>query len=996
MDQPTFTAALGMVALLLLGNAAVVVARAPAPEADVASAVAVPVVDVIGAAPTSEGFDASAFRDPPPAARPTAFWFLNDELDHAELAQQLTDIADQGFSQVIVHAREGLGGSYGASEEATYLSEEWFEAVRLVLNGARALGLTVLLYDELNWPSGQAGGRVLGGGSVGDVQLEPAPDLVAKVAVPVVLDVTGPHPVAWRPAAAAQDRPIVVSALPVVGDAACAERDRPAAGARLDGRRAVALSPDAADGVVRWDAPPGRWCLVALVQRPLDYRPEREQDRPYVDLLDPRVAQRVLATTHAEYVRRFPEHVGTTIRGFYNDEPGFYGNLGNGRGDAAAEGSIPWTPGLRAWLRDRTGTDLARDLPALWFDVGDRTTTTRVAWSHALQRRWVESYLRPLHDWAAGHGLAIVANPVREEDLGDHRLAGGGSLYRVLRWYQVPGMDTIDALDLESVTPKVVSSAAHVFSRPRTLAEAFGAFGWDLTFGEMRRVATWQAVGGVDLLNQHALYQSIDGERADDSPPPQSSQSQLWPWMPQWISYVGRLHAPAVAARAVNPIAVLYPTSALAAEGTPLEERGVLGNSPALAPVDDAWRDTGLDLMAAQLDFDYVDEQVLAGDPAFGVQPRVADAVLRIGDGAYTALVWPRPTVLSLEAVATAARFVASGGTLVAVGPFPEREARGRDAELRVRLEELFRAATAHTVASGSDLDDVLREAVEPDVLLDPGTPHVRVRHVRRGGEDAWLLVNTSAKRVRLRASVAAVGIPELWDVGSGTTRIAPGFDADGERLVVPVDLAAHGAVWLVVRPGSPDAVPHVTSTSAGVVVAVDPAAAQVHVERGGRVSIRARAAGVALAGTAEAADVPAALTLDGSWTTRIGGGAPAQRLLGSWTDVAPRHSGSATYERAVTVPRGWLGDGVRVELDLGAVHDIAEVEVNGVRLPALLWSPHRLDVTDALAEGANHVRVTVTNTQENARGARTLPSGLLGPVRLVPSRIVTVPLRPA
>ena len=67
--------------------------------------------------------------------------------------------------------------------------------------------------------------------------------------------------------------------------------------------------------------------------------------------------------------------------------------------------------------------------------------------------------------------------------------------------------------------------------------------------------------------------------------------------------------------------------------------------------------------------------------------------------------------------------------------------------------------------------------------------------------------------------------------------------------------------------------------------------------------------------------------------------------------------------------------------LDLGEVHDLATVTVNGTAFPAALWHPYTLDVTPALRAGPNTIDVRVTNTLANSRN-RILPSGLLGPVR--------------
>ena len=93
------------------------------------------------------------------------------------------------------------------------------------------------------------------------------------------------------------------------------------------------------------------------------------------------------------------------------------------------------------------------------------------------------------------------------------------------------------------------------------------------------------------------------------------------------------------------------------------------------------------------------------------------------------------------------------------------------------------------------------------------------------------------------------------------------------------------------------------------------------------------------------------------------------------------------------------------MDLDLGEVHDVAEVWINGKKAATLLLRPYRLDVTQYLQAGDNHLEVIVTNTLRNrlvgdgAAGDPSfvifknrmfyLPSGMIGPVRIIPRREV-------
>jgi len=127
---------------------------------------------------------------------------------------------------------------------------------------------------------------------------------------------------------------------------------------------------------------------------------------------------------------------------------------------------------------------------------------------------------------------------------------------------------------------------------------------------------------------------------------------------------------------------------------------------------------------------------------------------------------------------------------------------------------------------------------------------------------------------------------------------------------------------------------------------------------------------------------------------------------LGSWTWTGlTSFSGEATYEKRFQLDPSLVGK--HIELDLGRVGVTAEVWVNEKRVGERVWEPYRLEITEDLHPGENHLRIAVTNSDSNRRAdedamryreKKELPggraavymeslslSGLLGPVALVP-----------
>ncbi|MEO6286515.1 MAG: glycosyl hydrolase [Dyadobacter sp.] len=153
-----------------------------------------------------------------------------------------------------------------------------------------------------------------------------------------------------------------------------------------------------------------------------------------------------------------------------------------------------------------------------------------------------------------------------------------------------------------------------------------------------------------------------------------------------------------------------------------------------------------------------------------------------------------------------------------------------------------------------------------------------------------------------------------------------------------------------------------------------------------------------------------------GDWklTFQEGRGAPAQatlNVLASLSDNADPgikyFSGTATYENTITLHA--VSKDASYVLDLGNVKNIAEVTVNGKSVGTAWKKPYRIDITGAVKAGSNAVSVKVTNLWVNRligdaqpgvtnkitfttmpfykADSPLLPSGLLGPVRVMEAK---------
>ncbi len=80
------------------------------------------------------------------------FWSWNDKLEAEELCRQIEIMKKNGIEGFFMHARGGL--------ITEYMSEDWFEKIKVCLDKADELGMQAWAYDENGWPSGFANGLV--------------------------------------------------------------------------------------------------------------------------------------------------------------------------------------------------------------------------------------------------------------------------------------------------------------------------------------------------------------------------------------------------------------------------------------------------------------------------------------------------------------------------------------------------------------------------------------------------------------------------------------------------------------------------------------------------------------------------------------------------------------------------------------------------------------------------------------------------------------------
>ncbi|MET0235395.1 MAG: glycosyl hydrolase [Kibdelosporangium sp.] len=723
-----------------------------------------------------------------------------------------------------------------------------------------------------------------------------------------------------------------------------------------------------------WDAPAGQWQVDLFTVRPLVQGGGPRYN--YLDLLDDEAVTLFLDAVPGEYLRRFPWAAGGVLRGFADDEPFL----------ASADGpfnTVPWSGSLDGELA-RLGAKPGVALTTVHDDLGPDGLRLRGLFWRAVSNRFASAYYKRQGEWMTRHGVQFISNPLWDEYGPGEQLRSSGNMNTTNQWAQVPGTDLIFdhyQLGYHRTLSRWPASTAHQLGLDRVYLEAMGGTGWQVTPALTRAVIGAFAARGV---NHTLLHASFTDSGQIVYPPPFQPVNPWWDVSAPLNEWIGRLME-ACRAPAMAHTALLQPQRAVET----YQDTATMGR------IDAAFTAAAHALEDVQVDFDFVDEGALDSDPALVAHARPSGPRLVVGRQEYRIVVLPQTPVLALGAAETLIGFVRGGGTLIAIGELPTQEAGGDHAALRGALARLFTGERSATrAATPAEAATAVVTAGGAAAILSPSVADVRVLRLERGGERAFVLTNERAAAVEVTATFPVTGVPEIWDPDAGTVVPAGVWQTGNRDTAVSLRLEPK-ATQLVVFRVAREPVHAVSSTAPVQRVRIDGrnAIATVRVTAPGLVTVAATDGRRRYQGSTTVTDALAAIPLDGDWLFRFDrAGAPtAARPLGSWTTVDSSHSGSAWYEKTIVLDAG-LPAGRRWILDLGEVHDVAEVVVNGSATGSRLWSPYLVDVTAALRPGGNVIRVRVTNTGANARG-QVLPSGLLGPVLLRPDRLVDVTL---
>jgi hypothetical protein len=675
--------------------------------------------------------EAAANFKTPPREYGAIRWLTNGgEITRARIVSDLDLCLANGVFVVNI--------GWGSRLKPKYLSPEQLALAKFAVEEASKRGMKVWMQDEGNYPSGMAGGLINTEYPRLRMQAIVA-DLRASVAAGQTFTIPMP--------------PGTLGAFSVKGS-----------------DQSTALIPLPAGDQFEWTAPsegsdpnqPNWLWTVVFVRHVYRSSPARSSNRAdgkdikdalysLIDYLDPEATRAFMKTTHEKYKQLFGDEFGKTVLGFFGDETDY-------------NGFIPWTPKLLAEFQKQKGYDLKPFIP--WFFMGKLTEEAQRAkadyydvWSGMFS----QNFFDVLADWNQKNNMEDLRH-VGASSVPLYLIRNEGDFFRCMRHVQVPGIDNINRIGPGIVAnfPKLASSAAHLFGRPKAWEEEGGGDGEQGKF-----VADYHFARGVTALQLRAGGFGFSG-----GPPRVNPQTLAMSWYVNRLGYLLSIGRPAA------QVALYYPTNSV-----------WMGDDDSIAVTERLAQQ----LLEHQIDFDYLDEQVLTT-----VGTLESDGLKNLSGQVYRGIVIPSSTVITRAALDRLRAFRAQGGKVVFVGRTPNQvigrtflKPAGGAPDLSFAVLEPAPEITAR----------VVQALPKPDVALDRPCPPITYNHRSLLDAQMYFLFNESNQRQSRTAILSGGGQPQVWDAGTGTIHPMTGATVGNGTVTVPLSFDPYEAKLIVLGP---------------------------------------------------------------------------------------------------------------------------------------------------------------------------------------------------
>jgi len=546
------------------------------------------------------------------------------------------------------------------------------------------------------------------------------------------------------------------------------------------------LTTKAHEGILTTVLKSGNWRIVAFMKTALykgthaDFLGER-----YVNLMNPDATDRFLQVTHEAYYTHAAKDFGSTIKAFFTDEPSLMGGYLTEK--TPEYPALAWWDGLPKAFKSAYGYDIKQALPSLFNDTGKDTVRKRCDVYRVIADTTANNYFGRIQKWCKAHNVASAGHLIWEESLIYHANFYGNFLTSIAK-LDIPGIDVLgcnygctsgSVTEGGPVTPKLISSSAHVTGKARTCSESFCFVTKDTPLADMIAHVAWQWTLGINTLTTLSAQQA---HTPDD--------------LRKLNDYTGKLSYMLTQGEFKADVAVLYPIASVWADFSPTNRHvGNLDDNPKAKLVDDSWQAVSRELLSCQRDFDYLDESNIE-------KAKISKGVIKIGKCDYTILVLPNVTTLRLSTLKQIEQFVDSGGTVITCGDAPlHREDAGDTEEFNQIIDKIWGADSDKERVYQLRVPNLLRTTLDKianaDVQLAQKNADIYYQHRKLSSGDIYFLLNNSTQTASTLCTFRTSGKAEIWDPMSGEMKSVTSETAD-RKTSIPLEIPGRNGIFVV------------------------------------------------------------------------------------------------------------------------------------------------------------------------------------------------------
>ncbi|MDB5000581.1 MAG: glycosyl hydrolase [Mucilaginibacter sp.] len=612
--------------------------------------------------------------------------------------------------------------------------------------------------------------------------------------------------------------------------------------------------------------------------------------------------------------------------------------------DSWEMGAQNWTGNFRKEFLKRRGYDPLKYYPVYAGSiVGSLEESERFLWDlrQTSQELVLENHAQYVKDYARRNQMTLSIEPYDMNPTADLELGGVADVPMAEFWSKGFGFNsTYSVIEATSI--------AHVMGRSLVPAEAFTAQdneGWKQHPASMKNQGDWAFASGINRF----VYHTFQNQFLADSLKPGATmgpygvhwdRSQTWwPMISGYHDYVTRCQYILQQGRTVADVLYLTP------EGSP---------HVFVPPVSAILGDTIGDRRGYNFD---------GCSPAQLMKASVSNnQIVFRGGASYRILVLPVFESMTPELLAKIGNLIKQGATIVGSPPlrspslvnYPYCDKKIRTLVKRIwgptlkPVKQMQRNYGKGMLIWGGDLSKnidhlyphyeltaaILKaKRINEDFVADGP---IRYTHRTNTDWDVYFVSNKTDKPIAFTGNLRSVkGSPELWDAVTGKVTPIHQFKVNQGTTAVLLQLDAYQSCFIVFSKDNQWQPSGIKAENPTKIISM----------------------------------------LNGSWDVSFDPrwGGPAHAMFDTLTDWSKNpaegikyYSGIATYNKKFDLPAHGSTGNEAFYLDLGNVKNIARVTLNGKDLGVVWTAPWRIDISSALNEKNNELKIEVANLWAN------------------------------